>query len=138
MSLLRLISRRNRLLMVLFTLSALLFVQVLLLHTHTPHHHHDHTGHAAVMDHHEHLGEIHLLTASPADDSHDLASEIDPTTSTTTKNLTLGNPLLAILTLLILPLIPLLQTHLRWRTDRDTPFNSRALLIRPPLRAPPL
>lgn len=135
MNQLRLYKRSTRLLIAFMAITALLFVQTLGLHTHGLHDHHQHSGHTTTK--HQHQAEIHLAAADLQDDEHDVASEIDLSTKGVVKNIKFNHLLLAVLTLFIVLLLPLLISNRGWLIRRAPPFNSHTLLLRPPLRAPP-
>lgn len=127
--------RRARLLMVIFTIMALLFAQTLLLHTHGPHDHHHHSGHMTPLEH-QHT-EIHLAALDPDVEADDLANEIDLSAKGIIKGFKFNHIFVAVLALLVVLLLPRLVNLGRWQITRPRPFNSHQLLLRPPLRAPP-
>lgn len=133
----RLYKRSTRLLIAFMTITALLFIQTLGLHTHSLHDHQQHTGHTATTHQHLHQTETHLVAADLQEDEHDVASEIDLSAKGVIKNIKFNNLLLAVLTLFVVLLLPLLISNRGWLIRRAPPFNSHTLLLRPPLRAPP-
>ncbi|TPW12849.1 MAG: hypothetical protein FD130_1683 [Halothiobacillaceae bacterium] len=131
-------NRRNRLLMVLTTIMALLFVQVLPLHVHAPLFHHPPTASSAVAQEHEHTLEIHLAALTHDDAEHGPATEIDTAATVVVKNLKFGDLLAAVLLLtLVLLISPFVSGHRR-RYDLNVAVITRSALLWPPLRAPPL
>jgi hypothetical protein len=126
-------NRHSRILIVIMTITALLFVQTLLLHTHSPH---DHSSQISVLD--QHHSEIHIAATDIDDHADELTNEIDLSAKAVVKNIKFSNMLLAVLTLFIIMFAPLLISNRAWLIKRETPFNSFSLLLRPPLRAPPL
>lgn len=128
-------NRRARILMVIFTVMALLFAQTLLLHTHGPHDHHNHSDHITALDH-QHT-EIHLAALDPDVEGDDLASEINLAAKAIVKNIKFNDLQFAVLTLFVVLLLPQPINNRRWLIKHETPFNSLATRLRPPLRAPP-
>ncbi|MDZ4262677.1 MAG: hypothetical protein U1B30_10140 [Pseudomonadota bacterium] len=126
-------NRHSRILIVIMTITALLFVQTLLLHTHSPH---DHSSQISVLD--QHHNQIHIAATDINNHGDELTSEIDLSTKAVAKNIKFSNMLLAVLSLFVILFTPLLVSNRAWLIKRETPFNNFSLLLRPPLRAPPL
>ena len=134
----RIHNRRNRLLMVFMAVMALLFVQTLPLHVHSPHDHRKQLDQVGMLDNHAHP-EIHVASSDAnIEGEHDLATEIDLSADAVVKNLKFSDTLVAVLFLSVILLVPLLVRAYYWPVNLEVSFTTRGIAFRPPLRAPPL
>ena len=126
--------------MIFLTIVALLFLQTLPLHTHSPHHdhHHEKLDQAGMLDEHEHHSEIHIASFDVnGDKDHGLATEIDLTAEAAVKNSNFNHTLVAILSFVVVLFVPFTISINRWSISLEFPFTTRGIAFRPPLRAPP-
>jgi hypothetical protein len=124
--------------MVFTVLAALLFVQTFPLHMHGPHDHHPQTGQAGSADEHEHYAEIHTAASDETDAAHGAATKIDLSAAAVMKNLKFCDAPMAIFAFLAVLFLPLPINAHRWSMVLASPFTTRGIAFRPPLRAPPL
>jgi len=129
---------RYRALTVLISILALLFVQAMPLHAHSPHAHHDQLDPTLVLDAHDHHPEVHIWSSNASDNVHGPTTEIDLTGQAVIKNLKFDNTPLAIIFLLAVIFVTFIASGHRWSFNIESPFTTRGIAFRPPLRAPPL
>ena len=130
-------NRRNPTLMVFMTVITLLFVQSFALHGHDSDDHHGQIEQINVLDNHEHHAEIHAVFSNVNDEDHGISTEMDLSAETLIKNLKFNNTLTAVLTFFVILFVPLLINTHRWSISLASPFTTRGIAFRPPLRAPP-
>ena len=133
-----LVNRRNQAWMVFITLAALLFVQTFPLHMHGPHDHHPQLAQDGTLEKHEHHAEIHVASSDETDAAHGVATKIDLSAAAVVKNLKFSDAPIAIFAYLVVLFLPLPVNAHRWSMVLASPFTTRGIAFRPPLRAPPL
>jgi len=121
--------------MVYFTIMALLFVQTLPLHSHSPHDH-SHPHLAGDTPHHHHA-EIHIMPSDASDHIHGPDTEIDLSTDVLVKDIKpIDNLFVAIIFTIVLFAILLVGNRYR-AIFLTSSFTSSGINFRPPPRAPP-
>ena len=131
-------NRRHRSWRVFITLVALLFVQTFPLHMHGPHAHHPQFVQDGTLEQHGHHAEIHVASADETDAAHDVATKIDLSAAAVVKHLKFSDMLIAVFAFLAVLFFPLPVNAHRWSMVLASPFTTRGIAFRPPLRAPPL
>ena len=119
---------------------ALLFIQTLPLHVHSPHDHHKQFDQMGMLDKHERHSEIHVGSSDlNNEEEHGPATEVDLSADAVVKNLKFSDTVVAVLFLyIIILLVPLLVRAHYWLANLEVSFTTRGIAFRPPLRAPPL
>ena len=115
----------------LYLALSLIFVQWAQVHIHI-------YNHDPVMSDHTHLNQVHYIYDVSETEHHDKLADIDLTSEGLIKNLLLGTLFTAILTTMIIVLLPRLCTSFSRRRENHLPFIPWRNPQPPPLRAPPL